>query len=335
MAERAAADRHVPVMMDRCVDLLLAGAENIRAQGAVPVVIDATLGMGGHAEALLRSGDDLHVIGLDRDPQALEMAGERLSSFGDRFRGVRTVYDRVDEVAEEHLAQDQRLAGVLFDLGVSSLQLDEADRGFAYSYDAPLDMRMDSSEDSPDESVAELLARVEETELRRIIREYGEDRSAGRIAKAIVARQRLTPFLTTQDLARVIDQAVPAAAKRTGGHPAKRTFQALRIAVNRELDVLAEALPHALDALEVGGRAAVLSYHSLEDRITKRAFAARTTSSAPAGLPVEMEQHKPTFRAVTRGAEAPDHSEIEANPRAASAKCRSVEKIRTAMRSER
>ena len=249
MAERAAADRHVPVMMDRCVDLLLPGVENIRAQGAVPVVIDATLGMGGHSEALLRSGEDLQVIGLDRDPQALEMAGQRLDSFGGRFRGVRTVYDRVDEVAEEHLEQAQQLAGVLFDLGVSSLQLDEAERGFAYSYDAPLDMRMDSSEDSPDESVAELLARVGETELRRIIREYGEDRSAGRIAKAIVDRQRVTPFTTTQDLAQVIDQAVPAAAKRTGGHPAKRTFQALRIAVNRELDVLAEALPHALDAL--------------------------------------------------------------------------------------
>lgn len=335
MAERAAADRHVPVMLDRCVGLLVAGAESIRAQGSIPVVIDATLGMGGHSEALLRSSDDLQVIGLDRDPQALEMAGERLISFGSRFRGVRTVYDRVDEVAEEHLQSGQQLAGVLFDLGVSSLQLDEVERGFAYSYDAPLDMRMDSSEDSPDESVAELLARVDEQELRGIIREYGEDRSAGRIARAVVARQRVTPFTTTQDLAQVIDQAVPAAAKRTGGHPAKRTFQALRIAVNRELEVLSEALPHALDALDVGGRAVVLSYHSLEDRITKRAFAARTTSSAPAGLPVELEEHKPTYRAVTRGAEGPEEQEIAANPRAASAKCRSVEKIRTAMRSER
>lgn len=335
MAERAAADRHVPVMLDRCVALLLPAAEAVRSQGGTPVVIDATLGMGGHSEALLKAGEDIHVIGLDRDPQALQIAGERLSSFGSRFRGVRTVYDRVDEAAQEHLSGDQRLAGVLFDLGVSSLQLDEAERGFAYSYDAPLDMRMDSSEDSPDESVADLLARISESELRSIIREYGEERFAGRIAAAIVAARSQQPLTTTAQLASVIDAAVPAAAKRTGGHPAKRTFQALRIAVNRELEVLREAIPAALDAVEVGGRAVVLSYHSLEDRIVKQAFAARTKSSAPAGLPVELEEHKPTFRSVTRGAEPPSAQEVAANPRAASAKCRSVEKIRTAMRSER
>ncbi len=335
MAERAAADRHVPVMLDRCTSLLLPAAENIRSAGGVPVIIDATLGMGGHSEALLRAAEDIHVIGLDRDPQALQIAGERLAGFGSRFRGVRTVYDRVGEAAQEHLSGDQRLAGVLFDLGVSSLQLDEAERGFAYSYDAPLDMRMDSSEDSPDESVAELLERISEPELRRLIREYGEERFAGRIAGAIVSARSREPLRTTAQLASVIDGAVPVAAKRTGGHPAKRTFQALRIAVNRELEVLREAIPNALDALALGGRAVTLSYHSLEDRIVKQAFAARTTSSAPAGLPVELEEHKPTFRAVTRGAEAPDQGEVAANPRAASAKCRSVEKIRTAMRSER
>lgn len=335
MADRAAADRHVPVMLDRCLGLLLPAAESIRSQGGVPVIIDATLGMGGHSEALLRSGEDIHVIGLDRDPQALQIAGERLSEFGGRFRGIRTVYDRVDEVAQEHLTGEQQLAGVLFDLGVSSLQLDEAERGFAYSYDAPLDMRMDASADSADESVADLLARIGEPELRNIIREYGEERFAGRIAGAIVAARAQSPLSTTAQLASVIDRAVPAPAKRTGGHPAKRTFQALRIAVNQELEVLKDAIPNALDALVLGGRAVVLSYHSLEDRIVKQAFAARTKSSAPAGLPVELEEHKPTFRAVTRGAEAPDQQEIAANPRAASAKCRSVEKIKTAMRSER
>lgn len=335
VADRAAADRHVPVMLDRCLGLLLPAAESIRSQGGTPVIIDATLGMGGHSEALLRAGEDIHVIGLDRDPEALQIAGERLSEFGGRLRGVRTVYDRVDEVAQEHLTGEQQLAGILFDLGVSSLQLDEAERGFAYSYDAPLDMRMDASADSADESVADLLARIGEPELRSIIREYGEERFAGRIAGAIVAARAQSPLSTTAQLASVIDRAVPAAAKRTGGHPAKRTFQALRIAVNQELEVLRDAIPNALDALALGGRAVVLSYHSLEDRIVKQAFAARTKSSAPAGLPVELEEHKPTFRAVTRGAEVPDQQEIAANPRAASAKCRSVEKIRTAMRSER
>ncbi|WP_010525427.1 16S rRNA (cytosine(1402)-N(4))-methyltransferase RsmH [Nesterenkonia sp. F] len=328
MSERAASDRHVPVMRDRCLELLRPGLDAARAAGETPVVVDATLGMGGHAEALLAVEPDVVVLGLDRDPQALQLAGERLSTYGDRLRGVRTVYDRVDEVAAEHLPAGRGLAGVLFDLGVSSLQLDEAERGFAYSYDAPLDMRMDGGEDSEDETAAELLTRVSEAELRTILREWGEEKFAGRIARSIVARRADRPFATTADLAAVVDSAVPAAAKRTGGHPAKRTFQALRIAVNRELEVLADAVPRAMDALAPGGRLVVLSYHSLEDRIVKRAIAGRTTSSAPVGLPVELEEHKPTFRAVTRGAETPDDAERAANPRAASAKLRSAEKIR-------
>ncbi|MDS2171487.1 16S rRNA (cytosine(1402)-N(4))-methyltransferase RsmH [Nesterenkonia sp. CL21] len=328
MAERATGDRHVPVLRDRCIELLLGGVAAVRAAGRRPVVIDATLGMGGHTEALLAADEDVRVIGLDRDTEALALAGDRLAVHGDRFRGVRTVYDRADEVAREQLSSDEGLAGILFDLGVSSLQLDEADRGFAYSYDAPLDMRMDAAEDSADETAAELLARIPEPELRRILKEYGEERFSGRIAGRIVARRAERPFLTTGDLAAVVDAAVPAASKRTGGHPAKRTFQALRIAVNRELDVLEDAVPRAMDALDLGGRLVVLSYHSLEDRLVKQAVAARTKSSAPPGLPVELEEHRPTFRAVTRGAEVPDATEMAENPRAASAKLRSAEKIR-------
>lgn len=331
MAERAAADRHVPVMRSRCVELLTGPIRAAVEAGETPAVIDATLGMGGHAEALLESPEAREaravVIGVDRDPEALWLAGERLEQFGDRFRGVHAVYDQVDEVAEQHCSPGLRLTGVLFDLGVSSLQLDEAQRGFAYSYDAPLDMRMHAGEGSPDQTAAELLAQASEAELREIIRSYGEERFAGRIASAIVARREREPLTTTAQLAAVVDSAVPAAAKRRGGHPAKRTFQALRIAVNRELEVLDRALPRALDAVASGGRVVVLSYHSLEDRMVKRALAARTTSSAPAGLPVELEEHKPTFRALTRGAETPEAGEIAVNPRAASAKLRAAEKI--------
>lgn len=331
MAERAAADRHVPVMRDRCVDLLVGRLREFAEAGETPVIIDATLGMGGHAEAVLASPQAEEsgtvVLGLDRDPEALSLAEERLGRFGDRFRGVHTVYDQVDEVAERHSGSGMRLIGVLFDLGVSSLQLDETGRGFAYSYDAPLDMRMNAGDGSPDRTAAELLAQASETELREIIRGYGEERFAGRIASAIVARRGREPLTTTAQLAQVVDSAVPAAVKRRGGHPAKRTFQALRIAVNQELEVLERALPRALDAVAAGGRVVVLSYHSLEDRMVKRAFAARTTSSAPAGLPVELEEHRPTFRALTRGAETPEAQEIETNPRAASAKLRAAEKI--------
>lgn len=329
MAERASADRHTPVMRDRCIELLLEGVATVRASGRVPVVIDATLGLGGHAEALLEADESVHVIGLDRDAEALTLARSRLLPHEGRFRGVRTVYDQVGDVVSEQLTHEHGLAGILFDLGVSSLQLDEVDRGFAYSYDAPLDMRMDAAPDSADETAADLLARVEAPELRRILKEYGEERFAGRIAARIVARREDRPLTTTGELAAVIEAAVPAAARRAGGHPAKRSFQALRIAVNHELDALSEAIPRAMESLDVGGRLVVLSYHSLEDRIVKRAIAAHSTSSTPVGLPVELEEDRPTFRPVTRGAEIPDAEEMAVNPRAASAKLRSAEKIRS------
>lgn len=328
MVEPAAADRHTPVMRDRCISLLIQPADSL---GDAPVVIDATLGMGGHSEALLEAHSGLQVIGIDRDPQALEIASERLRRFGHRFTPVRAVYDDIAEIAAD-CDDQQSVVGVFFDLGVSSLQLDEADRGFAYSYDAPLDMRMDAAADSEDETAAELLAQISEPELKRILSDYGEERFSGRIARHIVEARSQTPLTTTAQLAKVIDAAVPVAAKQRGGHPAKRSFQAIRIAVNRELDVLRRAIPGAMEAVDVGGRVVVLSYHSLEDRLVKRAFAAGTKSSAPAGLPVELEEHKPTFQAVTRGAEAPGHQEINENPRAASAKLRAAEKIRSTVR---
>lgn len=326
------ADRHVPVMRERCTALLAEACRTVAAAGAVPVVIDATLGMGGHAEALLEADPQAVVIGVDRDPQALSLAEQRLSRYGDRFRSVRAVYDEFDEILSV-LNLDEALAGALFDLGVSSLQLDETERGFAYSYDAPLDMRMDASADSADETAAELLAHISESELKRILSEYGEERFSGRIARRIVEARDAAALTTTAQLAQIVDQAVPAAAKRSGGHPAKRSFQAIRIAVNQELEVLRRAVPAALDAVQSGGRVVVLSYHSLEDRIVKRAIAARTQSSAPVGFPVELEEHKPTFTLAVRGAQPPTEEEIAANPRAASAKLRAAEKIRPTTRS--
>lgn len=341
MAQRAPQGRHVPVMLERCTAVMMPSLEAAAEGGQTPVVIDATLGLGGHSQALLEATasssspavQQAQVIGIDRDTQALEAASQRLVPFGPRFTAVRAVYHEIPQIVQQHVEAGAVLAGVLFDLGVSSLQLDEKERGFAYSYDAPLDMRMDSAEDSADETAAQLLERIDEQELRRILRDYAEERFASRIARSIMTRQQKSPITTTAELAELVDSAVPAAAKRTGGHPAKRTFQALRIAVNRELDVLREAVPAAMDELAVGGRVVAMSYHSLEDRIVKQAFAARARSSAPAGLPVELEQHKATFRPVIRGVEVAGEEEVSLNPRASSAKLRSVEKIRSTARS--
>ncbi|WP_272911044.1 16S rRNA (cytosine(1402)-N(4))-methyltransferase RsmH [Rothia nasimurium] len=314
-----AKDRHVSVMLDRCLDLL---APAISRPGAV--VIDGTLGMGGHSEAMLERFEDLTLIGIDRDLMAHKLAGERLARFGDRFIPVHAVYDEIPRAMAE--AGVTQVDGVLFDLGVSSMQLDERERGFAYSYDAPLDMRMDNTEEL---TAAIVVNTYEEAELRRIIRQWGEEKFAARIAARIVAARAERPFETTGQLVKVIQQAVPVAAQRKGGHPAKRTFQALRIEVNHELDALERAIPAAIDALNLGGRCVAMSYHSLEDKIVKRAFTARATSSAPKGFPVELEEHKPELKIITRGAEPPTEQEIEENSRAASAKLRAAEKIKT------
>ena len=319
LSQREASERHVPVMLDRCINLLAPGIERAVEERGTAYVIDGTLGMGGHSEALLERFENLVLIGIDRDLQAHAIAGERLSRFGDRFVPVHAVYDEIDR------AGVQGIDGILMDLGVSSMQLDERTRGFAYSYDAPLDMRMNSED--------ELTARIvvneySEDQLRRIIRNWGEEKFASRIARAICTARANAPLETTGELVRIIQKAVPVAAQRTGGHPAKRTFQALRIEVNHELEALERAVPAALEALNLGGRFVAMSYHSLEDKIVKRALTAEATSKAPKGFPVELEEHKPTVKIITRGAEPPTDEEIEQNSRAASAKLRAAEKIR-------
>ena len=314
---------HEPVMLARCVELLLPALAPEQADSGPRVHVDCTLGMGGHAEAILEAAPEAIVVGIDRDPEALELAGARLARFGDRFRPAHAVYDEIGEVIAS-LGFD-RVHGVLLDLGVSSLQLDDADRGFAYRHDAPLDMRMDQSTGL---TAADLLNTADADELTRVLRVYGEERFAGRIARRIVAEREVEPFTTSSRLVDVLTAAIPAASQRTGGHPAKRTFQALRIAVNGELDALARVLPESLRVLAVGGRVAVLSYHSLEDRMVKRVLSAASRSSAPPGLPIELPEHRPTHRLLTSGAEEPSQQDVAANPRAASARLRAAMRIR-------
>ena len=315
-----AAELHRPVLAERCLELL---APALAQPGCV--MIDATLGMGGHTQLVLEACPRARVIGLDRDQQALELAGRRLAPFGSRFQGVHAVYDQIGEVVRDLLGERARVQAVLFDLGVSSFQLDQAERGFSYAQDAPLDMRMDQSAGA---SAAEVLATASESELRRILRDYGEERFAGRIAHAVVERRAHAPLRRTSELVAIVRDSVPAAARRTGGHPAKRTFQALRIAVNSELEVLERALPRAIDVLAVGGRIVVESYQSLEDRLVKRALADGASSSAPPGLPVVPESDQPYLRLLTRGAEEADDDERARNPRSASVRLRAAERTR-------
>ena len=322
--ETPARDRHVPVMQDRVLDLLSPGLDSAREHGRPPVYLDGTLGMGGHAEAVLRRHPEAVVVGIDRDTEALRLAGERLSWAGDRLRTWHGTYDQVD--AALAAAGFEQADAMLYDLGVSSYQLDERERGFAYSYDAPLDMRMDTTGGL---TAADVVNGYDEDRLRRIIRTWGEEKFAGRIAAALVRSRADAPFETTGRLVEVIRGAVPVAAGKTGGHPAKRTFQALRIEVNEELEVLEAAVPAALRRLSIGGRLVVMSYHSLEDRITKRAITADATSLTPPGFPVELEEHAPVVKVLTRGVDKPTEKEIEENPRASSAKVRAVEKIRS------
>ena len=312
-----AGERHVPVLRERIVELL---APALHHPGAV--CVDGTLGMGGHAEAILERCPDARVIGLDRDVEALDLAGRRLERFGDRFLGVHAVYDDIASVLREHA--DGTASGILFDLGVSSLQLDEPERGFAYRHDAPLDMRMDQSTGI---TAADVLNTYSHGDLARVLRTYGEERFAGRIASAILREREKEPFTTSARLVEVLRAAVPAASQRTGGHPAKRTFQALRIEVNRELEVWERAVTSAIEVLAPRGRIAVLSYHSLEDRITKQAFAAGAHSRTPHGMPVELPEHAAYLRLLTRGAEVPGDEEQHTNPRSASARLRAAERL--------
>jgi 16S rRNA (cytosine1402-N4)-methyltransferase len=300
--------RHVPVSLPRVVELLRPALT-----GRPAVMVDATLGMGGHAAALLAEHPQLTLVGLDRDPEALALAGRRLAAYGDRTHLVHAVYDSVaDVLAELGLP---RVDGVLFDLGVSSLQLDAEERGFSYSRDADLDMRMDPSRGP---TAADVLNTYSVPELARV---------ASRIAATVARRREAQPFRRSGELVELLYEAVPAASRRTGGHPAKRTFQALRIEVNGELAAWEAALPAALDALRVGGRIVVLAYHSLEDRIAKRELGARAASTTPVGLPVELPGHGPSFRLLVRGAEQAGDDEVADNPRAASVRLRAAERI--------
>ncbi|MCB0909342.1 MAG: 16S rRNA (cytosine(1402)-N(4))-methyltransferase RsmH [Nocardioidaceae bacterium] len=309
---------HVPVLLDRVVALLTPSLDH---EGAV--MIDATVGLGGHSEAVLTRCALARVVGIDRDPEALRRAGERLAAFGDRFTGVHAVYDEIPDVLAD--LGLRAVDAVLFDLGVSSMQLDLPERGFAYAEDAPLDMRMDPTTGP---TAAEVLNTYEAGELTRVLRDYGEERFARKIAAAVVRERAREPFTTSARLVELLYREIPAPARRTGGHPAKRTFQALRMEVNDELAALRRALPAAIDAIRVGGRVVVESYHSLEDRLVKRVFADAVRSTVPEDLPVVPAGYEPAFRLVTRGAERAGDGETGHNPRAASVRLRAVERVR-------
>ncbi len=316
---------HLPVLPQRCVELLAPALTRRHSDGSEAVLVDATIGAGGHAERFLAELSGLRLIGLDRDPNALDIARTRLARFGDRVTLVHTRYDGLAAaLAESGYAAAESVDGVLFDLGVSSMQLDRAERGFAYAQDAPLDMRMDPG--SP-LSAADIVNTYDEAALADILHRYGEEKFARRIAAHIVRQRARAPFTSTGELVALLYQAIPAPARRTGGHPAKRTFQALRIAVNDELTSLRDAVPAALEALTVAGRIVVLAYQSLEDRIVKRVFADAVASRTPAGLPVELPGHGPRFRSLTRGAERADATEIEHNPRSASVRLRALQRV--------
>jgi 16S rRNA (cytosine1402-N4)-methyltransferase len=314
------ASGHLPVMLDRVVELL---APALQPAGAV--LVDATLGRAGHARALLAAHPGLRLIGIDADATAIEESRRVLTEFAGRVLLIQAVYDQLPRILAD--AGERSVQGVLFDLGVSSPQLDDPERGFAYAHDAPLDMRMNQAGEL---TAAEVLNTYPADRLARLLREYGEERYARRIADAVVRERALAPLRSTGRLVEIIRESIPAPARRSGGNPAKRTFQALRIEVNGELAALARALPAALDSVAVGGRIVALAYHSLEDRTVKREFAVRAADSTPAGLPVSLPGARPRFRLLTRGAERPAPEELTVNPRAASARLRAAERIRAA-----
>jgi 16S rRNA (cytosine1402-N4)-methyltransferase len=310
--------QHVSVMLDRCIELLAPAIEKTDN----PVVVDATLGLGGHTEALLKEFPQLVVIGIDRDRDALAIASSRLEGFGSRFHSFHAVYDEILDVIGT--AGFTKVNGILFDLGVSSMQVDEIERGFSYSQDAPLDMRMDRSQGS---TAADILNNSNREELIAILRNYGEEKFAPRIVDAIIRQRMIAPWNSTAHLAALVKENIPAATRRTGGNPAKRTFQALRIAVNDELGALSRALPASLDALIVGGRLVVMSFQSLEDRIIKEFFAKATTSTTPRELPIELPEFAAKFSLVVRSSETAPEDERIRNPRSQSVRLRAIERV--------
>ncbi len=308
---------HISVSLDRCIELLSPAISN----SASPVFVDATLGLGGHSFEMLNRFPNLTLIGIDRDKAAIEKANARLSQFGNRVHIAHSVFNHFDEVVKS-FGFDQ-IDGALFDLGVSSMQLDQTERGFSYSQDAPLDMRMDQSQGV---TAAEIVNGWSHGEIARILKVYGEEKFAARIADFIIREREIAPINSTIKLAYLVKSAIPAAARRTGGNPAKRTFQALRIAVNNELEVIEQALPQALELLKVGGRLVVLSFQSLEDRITKEAFSQVTKSTSPKYLPFELPGHEVKFKLIAKG-EAASDLEISENSRAQSVRIRAVERV--------
>ena len=305
-------------MRDRCVDLL---APAILATKN-PVIVDGTLGLGGHTEALLQRFENLTVIGIDRDEIALERATQRLAPYGNRVKTAHCVFDEISRVVSEF--GFTKINGALFDLGVSSIQIDEIDRGFSYSQDAPLDMRMDRSRGI---TASEILNTYEPGKLVHILRAYGEEKFATRIVENIVKARAKAPLNSTTELATLVKESIPAATRRTGGNPAKRTFQALRIEANDELGAISRALPDALDLLMVGGRLVVMSFQSLEDRIVKEIFTEASTSKSPRNLPIELPEYAAKFSLVFRSSETPTEEELESNPRSASVRLRAIERV--------
>ncbi len=305
-------------MRDRCVDLL-APAINASTN---PLVVDATLGLGGHTEALLKRFPTLKVLGIDRDLQALKRATTRLAPLADRLFTQHASFDSIADIVQS-LGYTE-ITGALFDLGVSSIQLDESERGFSYSHDAPLDMRMDRTQSL---TAAEIVNTYEPAQLVRILRTYGEEKFATRIVESIVKARAVAPLNSTTALATLVKNAIPAATRRTGGNPAKRTFQALRIETNDELAKITRALPSALKLLSIGGRLVVMSFQSLEDRIVKDLFLAATTSGTPRNLPFELPELAAKFSLVIRGSQTPQTQELEENPRSASVRLRAIERV--------
>jgi len=318
MGECMKQTEHVSVMLERCVSLLTPAIENV----ANPVVVDATLGLGGHSEALLTRFKNLTVIGIDRDLEALAKANARLAKFGERFKSSHAVYDQIRDRVEDF--SFKKIDGALFDLGISSMQIDQFDRGFSYSTDAPLDMRMDRSQGR---SAADLVNFGTRSELIYILRTFGEEKFAPRIVDSIIRQREIAVLNSTIQLADLVKAAIPAATRRTGGNPAKRTFQALRIAVNDELGALTRAIPEAMDLLVVGGRLVVMSFQSLEDKIVKGYFSKACESLSPRDLPIELPQFAPKFSLIVKQSETATAEEIAQNSRSQSVRLRAIQRV--------
>jgi len=309
---------HISVMRDTCIDLLTPAIN----KSETPVVVDATLGLGGHSEALLESNPNLVLIGIDRDLDAIVKAKNRLVKYENRAMLSHAIFDEITDVVNSF--GFKQVDGILFDLGVSSMQLDQSDRGFSYSQDAPLDMRMDRSSGI---TASEIVNTYAPGELVRILRTYGEEKFATRIVENIVKERAKAPLNSTAQLATLVKESIPAATRRTGGNPAKRTFQALRIETNDELGAVSRAIPQALELLKVGGRLVVMSFQSLEDRIVKEIFTEATTSGTPRDLPVDLPEFAAKFALVVRGSVLPSEAEIAANSRAQSVRLRAIERL--------